>query len=224
MTPFLPSSPCHLPSISKSHCASFLPSVSPSDFSHSGALSCRVSLVHPCSCRFHHWPPMVYLYHGRHQLMSLLCSEVTGWLCSSGGPTASPRLPGLPAFGPTCGRESLVFSVQPRPSLGLSHWLLCPTGVPSLFFPIFFLPRAAQRAPRWRGLCAKSAPALPSALPVPCPISSSPWRPLPSGFSSSSCLFTVSTTVELHGVWAGLLHIPRAFNSMWHSGATIMNE
>ena len=112
---------------------------------------------------------MVYLYHGRHQLISLLCSEVTGWLCSSGGPTASPCLQGLPALGPTCGRESLVFSVQTCPSSGLSHWLLRPTGIPSLFFPNLFLPRAPQRAPRWRGLCAKPAPALP-ALPISCPV------------------------------------------------------
>ena len=129
---------------------------------------------------------------------------------------------GPSSTGPSCGRESPVFSVQPRPSLGLSHWLLCTTGLPSLFFPIF-LPRAAQRAPRWRGLC-KISPCLPisTARPLPCLFFSMAF--ITFWILCVLLFVTVSTTVELPGGWAGLLHTPRAFNSMWHSGAPIMNE
>ena len=144
---YLPSFPCHLPSISKSHCASFLPCHPLTSLTLEASPVVFLCFIIAAAVSTT-GPPMVYLYHGRHQFMSLLCSEVTGWLCSSGGPTASPCMQGLPALGPTCGRESIVFSVQPRPSSGLSHWLLRPTGIPSLFFPILFLPRAAQRTPR----------------------------------------------------------------------------
>ena len=184
----------------------FLPSMSPPDFSHSGSLSCRVSLVHHCSCRFYHWPLMVYLYHGRHQLMSLLCSEVTGWLCSSGGPTASPCMQAFQHWAPPAD-VSPWSSPSSHAPLGGSH-----TGFSiQLEYPACSSPSSSfpglLRGPLGRGASVPNQP-LPSQY-CPSPALSLLLHSVHYllEYSASTCLFTVclSTTVELPGGWVGLL-------------------
>lgn len=153
--------------------------------------------------------------------MSVLCSEVTRWLCSSEhGPSSIWSHLRL---------ESRFFSSEPSrraPPRGFHTGHSVHLEHPACFSPSSsFLGRSeSPSVERPSRFCARTSPRPPisTAHPLPC-------LDLLHGlhylleYSASVCLFTVclSTRVELPGGWACLLRIPRARHSSRHSGATI---
>lgn len=202
----------------------FLPSMSPPDFSHSGTLSCHVSLVHHCSCHFHHWPPWsIYITAGISSYHFSAQKSQDGSAAQE-GPQRHRACRAFQHWAPPVDVSPWSSPSRHAPPRGSHTGCSVQLEYPACSSPTSSFP-GLLRGPLGGGASVPNQPLRSQHCPSPA-LSSSPRRSLPSGIL---CILLFVYYLPLHysGAswgWVGLLRIPRAFDSMWHSGATIMNE